>query len=103
MDDYMLTTIDNPYDPFEDFVRWFEFDELTGYKTCERLDRLTHTNSGMTEEEVGNAIEKAMDTIVENDFTGLYRKVNRKRAKELVEMRLSTPNFYEKLEANTLL
>ena len=103
MDTHLLTTIDNPYDPFDDFVRWFEFDELTGYRTCEKVAKLAKVYSGMSEEEISNAIEKAMDTIVENDFTGLYRKVDRKRAKEIVQMRLETPNFYEKLESNTLL
>ena len=98
MDIHLLTTIDNPYDPFDDFVRWFEFDELSGYKTCERVALLSKTYEGMSEEEINNAIEKAMDTIVENDFTNLYRKVDRKRAKEIVKIRIETPNFYEALD-----
>ena len=101
-DTYMLTTVDNPYNPFIDFERWFEFDELTGYRSCEKIDRLTHINDGMSEEEKDDAIEKAIDTIVLNDFTGLYRKVDEKRAKELVEIRLETPNFYEKLDSGEL-
>lgn len=94
----MLTTIDNPYNPFEDFDRWFEFDELCGYRCCERIARLAKVYDGMSEEEIGDAIEKAIDTIIDIDFTGLYRKVDRKRAKELIDIRLNSPDFVSKLD-----
>ena len=29
-----LTTIDNPFNPFEQFVPWFLFDEETGEHSC---------------------------------------------------------------------
>lgn len=28
----MLTTVDNPFDPFEQFTSWFMFDEEKGYR-----------------------------------------------------------------------
>ena len=98
----MLTTVDNPYNPFTEFDRWFEYDELTGYKCCEKIARLAKVYDGMSEEEIDDAIEKAIDTVIENDLTGLYRKVDEKRAKELVAIRLETPNFVETLEAGNL-
>ena len=40
----MLTTVDNPFDPFEQFTSWFMFDEEKGYtymfvswKNCENI------------------------------------------------------------------
>lgn len=99
---YMLTTVDNPYNPFDDFDRWFEFDELCGYCCCERIARLAKVNDGMSKEEQSEAIEKAIDTIIDIDFTGLFRKVDRKRAQELVDIRLNTSDFNEKLDKGIL-
>ena len=45
MNDYMLTTIDNPYDPFTQWDDWYKFDMVKGYDTCGYLARLaTHTH-----------------------------------------------------------
>ena len=38
--DYLLTTIDNPYDPFEQFSLWLLFDKEQGYNTLEYLGRV---------------------------------------------------------------
>ena len=32
--DWMLTTSDNPYNPFTQFDEWQMFDSLQGYNTC---------------------------------------------------------------------
>ena len=34
----MLTSIDNPDDPFEDFKSWFKYDVEHGYNTCGYLE-----------------------------------------------------------------
>ena len=43
----MLTTFDNPYDPFEQFTLWFLFDVEKGYNTCERLARVANIPEGL--------------------------------------------------------
>lgn len=86
---YMLTTVDNPYNPFDDFNKWYLWDEQNGYHSCERMARLVKDYPSMTEEERQIANEKAIDKVIFNDFTGLFRKVDRKTAKELVDQRLS--------------
>ena len=86
---YMLTTVDNPYNPFEDFSKWYLWDEQNGYHSCERIARLIKDYPSMTEEEQKLANEKAIDAVINNDFTGLFRKVTQNSAEELVKHRLS--------------
>lgn len=39
----MLTTFDNPYNPFDEFTSWFMFDEEKGYHSCAYLGRIANT------------------------------------------------------------
>ena len=48
----MLTTIDNPFNPFDDFKAWFLFDVEKNYNSCGLLDRIAKIEDNMTEEEV---------------------------------------------------
>lgn len=45
----MLTTTDNPFNPFEDFAQWYLFDVEKGYNTCEKLARLVKKDETMSE------------------------------------------------------
>ena len=40
----MLTTTDNPYNPFEQFIQWYLFDIEKGYNSCERLNKIMEKN-----------------------------------------------------------
>lgn len=70
-----LTTIDNPFNPLEDFVSWFLFDVEKGYNTSAYLARITETSDQLSEEENMEEVERAIDEIIENDFLGIYKKV----------------------------
>ena len=76
----MLTTFDNPYDPFEQFTSWFLFDVEKGYNSCSYLGRVAHTSEQLSEEENDLEIERAIDEIIKYDFMNIYRKVKRKSA-----------------------
>lgn len=71
----MLTTIDNPFDPFTQFDAWYAFDEQKGYGTCEYLDRITKSSYDLTPQEQEEAIESAIDEIIRVNGLGLYKKV----------------------------
>lgn len=71
----MITTFDNPFDPFEDFMSWFMFDIEKGYNTCSLLARIEDTADDMTQKEIDEEIERAIDTIIEYDFMNIYKKV----------------------------
>lgn len=72
-----ITTIDNPYDPFEDFISWYMFDIEKGYYTCSKLARLTNTSEEMTTKEEKAEIERAIDRLIELDPLDIYKKVEK--------------------------
>ena len=75
--DVMLTTIDNPFDPFEDFTSWFMFDIEKGYNSCGRLMRIAKVTDDMSQKEYDEAIETAIDELIRIDFLDIYRTVTK--------------------------
>lgn len=73
----MLTTIDNPFDPFEQFTSWFMFDVEKGYNSCGRLMRIAKVSDDMSQIEYNAAVDAAIDEIIKYDFLDLYKKVER--------------------------
>lgn len=73
-----LTTIDNPYDPFEQFDEWFLFDVENGYNCCAYLARVALTSDQFSDEENEIEIERAIDEIIKYDFANIYKKVKEK-------------------------
>ena len=69
-----LTTIDNPFDPFEQFDAWFLFDEEKGYHSCAYLGRIANTSSQLSDEENDLEIERAIDEIIKYDILNIYIK-----------------------------
>lgn len=78
----MLTTFDNPYDPFDDFVKWFLFDVEKGYNTCSYLARIARSSEEFSVVEDKEETERAIDEIINHDFLNIYRKVTRNIAKD---------------------
>lgn len=71
----MLTTFDNPYNPFEQFTLWFMFDVEKGYDSCAYLGRIAKTSDQLSEEENELEIERAIDEIIKYDFLNVYKKI----------------------------
>lgn len=73
----MLTTFDNPFDPFEQFVSWNLFDMEKGYNTCSYLSRIANLSEDMSQKEENDEIERAIDEIIRYDFMNIYKKVKK--------------------------
>ena len=73
----MLTTFDNPYDPFDDFVHWFLFDVEKGYNTCGKLARIARSSEEFSTIEDKRETERAIDEIIDHDFLNIYKKITR--------------------------
>ena len=72
---YMLTTFDNPYNPFDQFTAWLLYDQEKGYNTCSYLARIAKIDNEMTQAEVDAETNRAIDEIIKYDFLNIYKKV----------------------------
>lgn len=73
----MLTTFDNPFDPFDQFDSWINFDMEKGYNSCSYLARIAFTSDSLSDAENEKEVERAIDEIIKYDFMNIYRKVVR--------------------------
>lgn len=79
-DEVMLTTIDNPYDPFTSFDQWYIYDVLHGYNSCGLLARIARTSHNLSEADYSVEVHNAIDEIIKFDATNMFRKVSRSTA-----------------------
>lgn len=82
MAEYMLSTFDNPFNPFDDFDSWFQYDSDKGYNSCSYLARIARTSDQLTDEENSQEIERAIDEIIKYDFMNIYTKVKGEEEKQ---------------------
>jgi hypothetical protein len=68
----MLTTEDNPYNPFTEFDQWYAFDTQVGHHTLALLGRVCITSDELSELDQSRAIDHAMDEIVSENVSGLH-------------------------------
>lgn len=88
-----LTTVDNPYDPFDNFEKWFMYDNDHGYCSCGYLARVARTSDALTPQENMNALEEAINDIVRLDPMNVYKKVTKEVSeKELEEYSMEAAN-----------
>lgn len=73
----MLTTFDNPFDPFDEFISWFLFDVEKGYNTCSKIARIAHSSDELSTIEDKRETERAIDEIINYDFLNIYKKISR--------------------------
>lgn len=71
----MLTTVDNPYNPFTQFEKWMLFDVEKGYNSSGLLGRIARTSNEQSEDEYNQEVEAAIDEIIKYDFTNMRKKV----------------------------
>lgn len=74
---YMLTTVDNPFDPWTQWDEWFVWDQNAGYNTPGFLDRVTRNDSELSEKDQALVIQQAIDEIVRENVLGVFRKVKK--------------------------
>ena len=74
----MLSTVDNPWNPFDNFDSWYVWDMDHGYSSCCLLMRIAKTSDQLSDEENNREIERAIDEIVKYDPENVFIKVREK-------------------------
>lgn len=72
---HMLTTLDNPYNPFTHWDEWEVYDFTKGYNTSGLLARFTISSDELSEPDQELAIDQAIDEILFFNPTGLHIRV----------------------------
>ena len=75
--EYMLTTVDNPFDPFTQWREWLSWDTTAGYHTPGLLARITKTSEELSDADQSLSIQQAIQEIVSENVSGMHRKVSR--------------------------
>jgi hypothetical protein len=76
-DDYMLTTTDNPWNPYTNWEEWYAYDRDKGYDTPGYLARICRFSFDLSEEDQDLSVKNAIDEIVDLNILGIYRKITR--------------------------
>ena len=82
---FMLTTFDNPFNPFVDFSSWYMFDCEKGHNTSSRLARLMNIDSEMTQKEIDEERERVMNFIVKYDLEDTFFKGTEEQIEKWIE------------------
>lgn len=83
----MLTTIDNPYNPFTQYDEWYAYDRYLGHYTPEYLARVAIVSDGLSPLDQELAIDDAIAEIVDLNFNGLYARVTKSNFDKVIKQR----------------
>ena len=78
----MLSTIDNPYNPCTNFDEWYAWDQMAAIKEnratcCCYLDRMSSVSDEVGENEYNQIMNDIIDDIVELNLNGKFIKVTK--------------------------
>jgi len=87
MANVMLTTVDNPYNPFTNFDSWYSEDQILAIQQnratcCGYLARMADFSEDLSDKEVEDLYEMLIDDICELNLSGTFIKVDEESAKE---------------------
>ena len=74
-EDYLLTTVDNPFNPHHHFNEWYAWDAHAGYHTPGYLARIAHVSPDLAEADYMRAVDDAIDEIIKENPYGVHCKI----------------------------
>ena len=83
-DEFMVTTFDNIYNPFTHYREWMTQDERNGYNTQKWIASMCMTSSNLSEFEINNDVEIAVNEFLELNPFGMHYKVYKDEAEKLI-------------------
>ncbi len=78
----MLTTLDNPFNPFIQWAQWYAFDAGKGHNTTAYLARIVKSSHELSENAETRAINDAIDEILDLNILGIYVAVTKENFKD---------------------
>lgn len=75
MRECLLSTKDNPFNPFTNFDDWNSFDCRHGYCSLSYLARIARISNDLSDEINCETVENAIDEIIERDPLNIYVKI----------------------------
>jgi hypothetical protein len=74
-EEYMLTTVDNPWNPYTNWDEWYAYDRSMGYDTPGYLARIAKTSFDLSDADQDQIIKDAIDEIVRMNVRGIYKTI----------------------------
>jgi hypothetical protein len=78
----MLTTIDNPHSPFENWPAWLAYDMACGYNSSGLLARIANTTEELSEADYEAEIRRAVEEIVDENVSGIHVMITKEFSDE---------------------
>jgi hypothetical protein len=75
--DIMLTTTDNPWNPFTNWNEWYAWDHAHGYDTPSYLARVSGFSFDLSEPEQERVLRDAISEILQLNVLGIYKTITR--------------------------
>lgn len=91
-EEQMLSTLDNPYNPFTHFELWNQYDQEKGYNTLAYLGRIVDYTDCVTEEQKREARELAIEQIITIDPLQIYCRVSKDEIVKPIDITLNKTN-----------
>ena len=73
--EYMLTTVDNPFNPFTQWDDWYAFDAAKGYHTPGLLARICQSSDELSDADQTLAVQLAIGEIARENVLGIHKLV----------------------------
>lgn len=80
MEQFWVTTIDNPFNYFKQFDDWYQFDIDHGYNTCGYMAKMAESlgySDDMSEARQTEIVNEAADRICKLNLLGIYKKIDK--------------------------
>lgn len=98
MADYVLTTFDNPWNPFTDFKQWLERDHDLGHYTLEKMASFCKTSPYLDDEDNEYIIDECVKEFLSLNPDGIHYKVYKDEADKLIPLMYNSYQEYRTKE-----
>lgn len=88
-----ITTIDNPWNPFTQFRKWWQHDHEFGYNSLEMVAHIAKTSTELDEEDYNDEVSHAIDIVLEINPFGRHIKIYKDDADTIIK--LANKAFHE--------